>query len=164
MLSQRDICAKANQYFDLCVSSDYAREQRLVHVIADPNVIQAFENSTSLMGQQTTIKLEGFETFDRDVWDWCRLQANAYKHHGRVSAHVFMAPAGGYTFKPHTDPDDVLIYVVEGEKGMVVETTVYDLKAGDSLFIPANTPHYAVNNKASIMVSLGLEKWMVDKL
>ena len=75
-----------------------------------------------------------------------------------------MAPAGGYTFKPHTDPDDVLIYVVEGEKGMVVETTVYDLKAGDSLFIPANTPHYAVNNKASIMISLGLEKWMVDKL
>jgi len=164
MLSYREICAKANQYFDLCISSDYAREQQIVHVIAEPNVVNAFQNSTSLMGRNTTIKLEHFETFDRGVWEWCKLQANAYKHYGPVSAHVFIAPAGGYTFNEHTDPDHVLVCVIDGEKTMVVDGISHHLKAGDTLYMPANVKHYAVNEKASIMVSLGFEKWMVEKL
>jgi len=164
MLSQNEIRAKANQYFDLCISSDYAREQQVLHVITEPNVIVPFKNSASLMDFRSSIKLEHFESFDQEVWDWCKLKANSYKHRGPVTAHIFIAPAGGYTFHEHTDPDHVLICVVEGEKTMVVEGVPHHLKAGDTLYIPADVKHYAVNEQASIMISLGFEKWLVEKL
>lgn len=164
MLDYKEICLKANQYFDLCMASEYAREQQVVHVITSPNVAEAYQDATSLMGQFTTIKLEHFETFDALVWDWCKQTAKKYRHHDAVSAHVFIAPVGGHTFKVHTDPDDVVVCVVQGEKTMVMEGIEYCLQAGDQLYIPANTPHYAINHKASVMISLGFEKWMVDKL
>lgn len=164
MLDHKEICLKANQYFDLCMMSEYAREQHFVHVISSPNVVEEYRNSTSLMGRFTTIKLEHFETFDAEVWSWCKQTAKKFRPTDVFSAHVFIAPAGGYTFNQHTDPDDVVVCVVQGEKTMVVEGIEYSLVAGDQLYIPANTPHQAINHGASVMISLGLEKWMVDKL
>ena len=166
MLDYKEVALKANQYLDLCLASDYGREQQVVNVISSPNVADTltYRNMTSLMDPLSTIKIEHFETFDRWIWEWCITQANKQGHHGPFSAHVFIAPEGGYTFKEHTDPDDVLVCVVSGEKTMVVEGVEYTLRAGEELFMPANVPHYAVNKKASVMISLGLEKWMVDKL
>lgn len=164
MLKYEEMCAKANQYVDLCIGSDYAREQQVMHVIASPNVVTPYKDSTSLLARSTTIKLEHFERFDEWVWDWCKDQALKFNHRGSFSAHLFIAPQDGFTFNEHTDPDEVVICVLDGEKTMVVDGAVHKLKAGDVLLIPADVKHYAVNHKASIMISLGLERWMVDKL
>ena len=63
-----------------------------------------------------------------------------------------------------TDPDDVLLLMLYGEKKMVIAGKEIDMKTGDEIFIPANTKHRAIYTGDSLMLSFGLEKFLVNKL
>jgi len=54
--------------------------------------------------------------------------------------------------------------MVKGTKTFVTPENIIDLKPGEALFIPANTEHKALNSEDSLMISFGLEKFIVDKL
>ena len=63
----------------------------------------------------------------------------------------------------HTDPDDVIIYCIEGTKSLIVNNQYIKLQAGEEIFIPANTLHQALNEHHAFTLSFGLEKFLKDK-
>lgn len=71
------------------------------------------------------------------------------------TVHCFIAPAGAASFDTHEDPCDVTIYCVEGVKSMIVDGVEKNIKSGEKLFIPKNTPHRATNKYKSVMLSIG---------
>ena len=60
------------------------------------------------------------------------------------------------SFPEHTDPVDVIIEVQEGEKFIEIDGKMRNLVKGESISIPANTPHRALNEKEGLMLSYGL--------
>jgi mannose-6-phosphate isomerase-like protein (cupin superfamily) len=71
------------------------------------------------------------------------------------TVHCFVAPAGATSFDTHKDPCDVTIYCIEGIKSMIIDDIEHDIQAGETLFIPKNTPHRAINKYKSVMLSIG---------
>jgi quercetin dioxygenase-like cupin family protein len=47
---------------------------------------------------------------------------------------------------------------------MSVDGKIVDLHPGQEVFIPANTPHEALNDEESLMLSFGLEDFYKNKL
>ena len=61
-----------------------------------------------------------------------------------IQVRVDLAP--GVAFGKHTHPGEEIIYVLEGSlEYQVGDKPPVTLKAGDVLFVPANTPHSARN-------------------
>lgn len=111
-----------------------------------------------------TIKVEGMERFSKQLWDGAQDLAFKNGHDGPITCHAFLADVNSPTFDFHTDPDDVIIYCCEGTKTIVVEQKMHVLNPGQSIFIPRNTVHKAVNHHPSLMLSFGLERYYNDKL
>src|SRR5882762_10606095 len=63
---------------------------------------------------------------------------------GREAIQVRVDLAPGVAFGKHTHPGEEIIYVLEGTlEYQVGDKPPVTLKAGDVLFVPANTPHSA---------------------
>jgi quercetin dioxygenase-like cupin family protein len=54
---------------------------------------------------------------------------------------TFFAFDEGQGLSEHTTPYEAMIYLVEGEAGIVVADEPYHLKAGQMIIMPANQPH-----------------------
>ena len=81
---------------------------------------------------------------------------------GREVIQVLVEFAPGVAFPNHSHPGEEIAYVIEGELEYVLEgRPPVRLRAGDSLFIPAGTPH-AVRNvgtgKAAELATYIVEK------
>ena len=154
------------EYIDLCLASDYAKTEEVVRMVPMPNRDERVtsERCHLLTHPQTTMKIERFEDFCPEARALCDYFAALYNHKGPVTAHIFNSPKDGFTFVEHLDPDDVVIYTVFGTKTMVIDGKPVRIAAGEHVFMKANTPHYATNEEASVMISIGLEKWVRDKL
>lgn len=116
-----------------------------------------------------TIKIEGMERLSQKLWGVVNQLVSAgldYKH--PASCHCFIASGGSPSFPNHTDPDGVFIFVLEGTKSMVVTEdgveTSHNLKVGDGLWIPPGVVHRATNEEASVMLSIGFDKFHLEKL
>lgn len=145
--------------------SPYMYEQQLIKFIArsgESNTLVSVNDMINHMGE--TFKIEGVEKLSDKLHGICRKLADAFEHNGAVTCHLFVAEAGTGSFPMHTDPDDVLMYVVEGSKTIELEDEVIILNAGDSLFLSKNTPHKAINEQASTMLSFGFERFLIDKI
>jgi quercetin dioxygenase-like cupin family protein len=74
------------------------------------------------------------------------LQRHDLSAPGREAIQVRVDLAPGVAFGKHTHPGEEIIYVLEGSlEYQVGDKPPVTLKAGDVLFIPANTPHSARN-------------------
>jgi mannose-6-phosphate isomerase-like protein (cupin superfamily) len=62
---------------------------------------------------------------------------------GFKSVHLFYNQKSRYSFKWHTDPVDVQLYVIKGTKFLQVKNKNYKLVAGQSARIPKNHLHKA---------------------
>lgn len=74
------------------------------------------------------------------------VQKHALSVPGReiVQAHVDIAP--GVEFPRHTHPGEEIVFVIEGALEYRIEgQPLVDLKAGESLFVPAGAVHGAKN-------------------
>ena len=72
------------------------------------------------------------------------LQRHDLSAPGREAIQVRVDLAPGVAFGKHTHPGEEIIYVLEGSlEYQVGDKPPVTLKAGDVLFIPANTPHSA---------------------
>lgn len=142
-----------------------AYEQKLVSVInkkGEQIPLLSFRDLYS--DQEATVKIEGMEKFNSVLFNKCEEYKRKHDHRGPVTCHLFMARSQSPSFGLHTDPDDVIIYCVEGKKTMSVDGEYVVLKEGEEVFIPANTPHIAHNEFAALTLSFGLEKFLSDKM
>ncbi|MFH0893557.1 MAG: cupin domain-containing protein, partial [Bacteroidota bacterium] len=73
-----------------------------------------------------------------------------YTSNGVVSKRILEREKGyitlfsfdkGQRLNEHSAFYDALIQVVEGEGRFTIDNVVHDLKAGDSIILPANVPH-----------------------
>lgn len=72
------------------------------------------------------------------------------------TAHAFYNQVNSGTFSIHTDPVDVIIECLDGRKYMEVEGKEIVLEPHDTLLIPANTEHRALNKEKALMISYGI--------
>lgn len=151
--------------FETFALSNYALEEKIVNVI-DPKGRQILIESVSqfFSYDKCTVKIQSMEKYNRKIFDYCFQIKQTRNHNGPITCHAFRAYKDSVSFNLHTDPDDVFLYVVEGSKCMQVEDEIFRLGVGETIFIPANTPHRALNEDDSLMLSFGLEKFMCDKV
>lgn len=173
-MSVAEVCLLSDHPIDLTpdelrlpavLQSPYLYEENLVYYIDSDGRGQ----SINYMGEwvrhmDKTIKIEGYEKFSPRLRATCLSLGQYFDHDGPVTAHVFMAEANSVSFPTHTDPDDVVIYTVTGQKTMVVEDQLWTINPGEALYIPAHTPHRATNATAAVTISFGLERYLLEKL
>ena len=150
--------------FEKFALSNYALEEKIVNAI-DTNGRQIVIESVSqfLSYQGCTIKIQSMEKYNRAIYEKCQQLALEFNHDGPVTCHAFRAHPDSASFDMHTDPDNVYLLVTEGIKTMEVNGKYIQLSKGQGLLIPANTPHQAHNTHSSLMLSFGLEKFMIEK-
>jgi len=114
------------------------------------HVIPIFSTSRYIAENKFTVKIEGLEKqYESIIHD-----LGITKKH---TVHLYISPKNSKSFPIHTDPIDVFIYVIEGTKVMEVNNSMHTIKAGEYISIPAGTPHRAINNYNSTMLSIGVE-------
>lgn len=94
-----------------------------------------------------TVKVEGLE----GMYDISQITSKPH------TVHMYVSPGGAISFPKHTDPYPVFIHVLEGVKVMEVDGEIKTIHQGDTLEIPANTPHRALNEYDSVMLSIGYD-------
>lgn len=150
--------------FDSFCLTDYAIEEKIINVIDLEGRQVVIESLAQLMSyDKCTIKAQCMEKYNQEIFDYCKNLAVTYDHHGPVTCHVFRSFEKSLSFPLHTDPDDVILVMLEGEKTIELDGKLVALSKGEQLRIPANFPHRAINDKESLMLSFGLEKFMSDK-
>lgn len=151
--------------FEKFALSNYALEEKIVNIIDTAGrqiVIESVSQFASY--HECTVKIQSMEKYNRAIFDKCVSLATELNHTGPVTCHAFRAYPDSVSFGMHTDPDHVYLLVTEGTKTLEINGKYIQLKAGDSLYIPANTPHQAHNTHSSLMLSFGLEKFMIEKV
>lgn len=147
------------------IEQNLVYEEQLISIIDDQGKQIFLDNLGQLHSNYgKTIKVEGMEKYNSKIFKKCKFLAKKYSHIGPVTCHAFRSFDNSISFPMHTDPDDVYLHVVWGQKKIQFDNFEVQLKKGDRFLIPANTPHKAVNEKPSLMLSFGLEKFLVDKL
>jgi mannose-6-phosphate isomerase-like protein (cupin superfamily) len=141
-----------------------AYEQNLVSIINNKGEqIPLLSSSELYKDSEATIKVEGMERFNLSIHNRCDFYKSKYAHRGPVTCHLFMAKKHSPSFGMHTDPDDVIIYCVEGTKTLTVDGQYIVLNTGEEVYIPADTAHIAHNEYPAMTLSFGLEKFLIDK-
>lgn len=156
---------KEDLHIDEVLFSPYSYQQEFIKILVSPDVaINSANVVETKRHADKTIKIESMEKLSEKLYRLCRDVADELSHDGPVTCHLFLAPAGSESFPRHTDPDNVLIYVVDGEKTIELDEGQIVLTSGQALFMLHDTPHRAINNKDSIMLSFGLERYTLEKL
>lgn len=147
--------------FEAFIRQEFVYKQNLISVIQNGGHQQVHRYQE--LAQRYTgcsIKLEGMERYSRELAIKCAGLKIYYDHTGPVTCHAYRAYPGSESFPSHSDPMPVFLEVVEGVKHMIIDGEWYELHAGDHKFIPAGTPHEAVNQDDSLMLSFGLEDYL----
>lgn len=148
------------------LSHPYMYEQNAIKLIG-PNrqAVEVFSMVDILCrSDRCVVKIEGFEKYNANFFTTCNQVAAHMDHVGPVTCHLFKSPAGAVSFPLHTDPDHVVIVMLEGTKVFRNNEEEMMLSAGDFMLIPKNYPHEAINITDNTMLSIGLESFIVEKL
>jgi len=111
------------------------------HYLDQSDYVSYMGRIASLVGEGHTIKVEQIEKW--------------FGYTDRT-AHIFYNQKDGATFGVHTDPVNVLIECLDGVKWMEVDGKEISLQPHDTVLIPANTPHRALNYEKALMISYGI--------
>jgi mannose-6-phosphate isomerase-like protein (cupin superfamily) len=151
--------------FENFIQNDLVYDECLISIIDDLGRQIYLDRLGDLYKhQKNTIKVEGLEKYNESLFLKCQELGKRYNHFGPITCHAFRGFNSSHSFPLHTDPDDILLYMVYGEKKIIINDKEVSLKEGDEIFIPANTKHKAIYTGDSLMLSFGLEKFLVDKL
>lgn len=150
--------------FEAFIGREFVYQHNLISVVQNGQHHLVFSRSDlKKLYNGCTIKLEGLERYSKELAIKCAALKVYYDHLGPVTCHAYRAWPGSESFGLHTDPMPVFLEVIEGTKNMVINDQWHTLEAGDTIYIPANTPHEAINQDESLMLSFGLESYMVDQ-
>lgn len=150
---------------DALMVHPYPYEQGMVKAIRNGGTEDLYSVVDYLQAcDKRPVKVEGMERRNARMWKYCQELAATFEHAGPVSAHLFLSPQSSISFPMHTDPDDVIVYMVSGCKVFETPDAKYELCAGQALYIPRGTEHRAHNIDTSTMLSFGLEQFTDAKL
>lgn len=153
-----------NDFYEL-VLSEYAIQQRIVYLIDKQSRQILVESQRDLLREQApTIKVEQMERYNQSIFHMGQELSKDIGHTGPFTCHAFRSYEGSPSFPEHTDPDDVYLHVLEGQKNIEMCGKVYTIKAGGSLFIPSNTVHKAINTNECLMLSFAMEDYIQMKV
>lgn len=151
--------------FESFILSDLPYQQLILSVIDDLGRQIYLSNQADLFSyDKCTVKLEGMEKFNQQIYSYCEHIKIKYNHRAPVTCHAFRSFKQSKSFGLHADPDDIIILGCEGTKSLIVNQTSVELRAGEEIYIPANTPHLATNFEDSLILSFGLENFLVEKI
>ena len=147
--------------FEKIIENDLIYQQHLLYYID----LDGKENSINDIGHLHSvynhcIKLEGLEKYNEDIFNYCK----SFSYNGPVTCHAFRAFKNSKSFPEHTDPDDVFVEVIHGSLNLILNGKSIILNKGETIFIPANTKHQANNDEESLILSFGLEKFLIVKM
>jgi len=114
--------------------------------------------------RRNPVKVEGAERFNEVLFNTSIRLGRHFGHFGPVSCHLFLSCLESKSFQLHTDTEDVIIYMVSGQKVFEGVAGSQLVREGESIFIPRGVEHRAVNISDSVMLSFGLERYLEDKL
>jgi len=148
------------------ITSEIAYKQNMIYAIDEDGKEHLMKNYTDVLihKEENSIKIERMEAYNSTIFGYCLELENIHEHVGPITCHLFYAQEGAYSFKEHSDPDDVIIHCCEGHKTMNVNGTPFTIGSGAELHIPANTLHQAFNESEALTLSFGLEKFIEDKI
>lgn len=151
---------------DTLLASEFPYQQGYVKFIDDQRRVHTADHLGDLLQghSEPVIKIEGFEKYDVNFFMACQGVAIRQHHFGPVTCHLFKSPAQALSFPLHTDPDDVVIVMIEGSKCFRSHEQEITLLPGDFMLIPKHYPHEAINVTSSLMLSIGLESFTREKL
>lgn len=153
--------------FDNIIYHELSYKQRMVYAIDE---IGREHSSDSILETQNyiklnySIKLEQLEKYSQPLYEFCKSIASLYGHNGPTTCHAFKASKDSYTFPLHTDPDDVVLYGIDGCLQLELDGKLCQVGVGETLIIPADVSHRAVNMSDSLILSIGLEKFLKEKM
>jgi mannose-6-phosphate isomerase-like protein (cupin superfamily) len=151
--------------FENFIHKDLVYEQKIISIINNDEQQICVNSLKELYDfMPCTIKLEQMEKYNEKIFNYCQFLAKKYCHQGPITCHIFKSLKDSKSFGLHTDPDDVIIFCVDGIKNIIVDNIKHKLKPQDFLFIPANTPHKVINEEDSLVLSFGLEKFYIEKI
>ena len=140
-------------------------ENAVFFIDFDGKVHKAHSFSEVLKNSHNTIKMERMENFSRAMNEECLALAKKYNHtEGPITCHLFYAKKGSPSFKPHTDPFDVVIYCCEGTKTIEINGIMHDINVGEYFHIPSGTLHQAFNNSEALTLSFAFEDYMENRI
>lgn len=116
----------------------------------------------NLVADKVTFKVQGFETFNKEIYNKCYELSLHWK--SPVDCHAYWSYAGQNSFDMHKDPCEVAIFVCSGTKILTVDSQTFNLKENDHIFIKANTPHKASHDTDCLSLSFGTFDFDVDNL
>lgn len=157
------------------VNSEYSTANRDVsmmvadmdHVIDHPSMIPVLRYTEDYPVTLKTRDIEGFSSITRAISNLCTTIVNDSRVI-RSSIHIFEADATAMSFCDHTDPVDVIMLVLEGTKDILTTVdgvvTKIILNAGEYLHVPLGLVHRIENTHASIMLSIGLERYAIHHI
>jgi mannose-6-phosphate isomerase-like protein (cupin superfamily) len=146
------------------LTSNYIFEEDLVKIIRDGVSRPARNFSDVLCREKTILKIEGYEKLSPFLFSVCRDISLVTGHEGPVTCHMFKSQSGAISFSLHEDPDDVIIYMVKGNKTFNTSTGSILVKEKQTLLIPRGDLHQGVNTEDTIMLSFGLEQFLIRKI
>jgi mannose-6-phosphate isomerase-like protein (cupin superfamily) len=147
--------------FNLFLTQSLPYEEKIISVIDKFSRQILIDNFCQLKDYKNdTIKLESMERYNKVIYSYCE----SLNHNGPVTCHAFRSFENSKSFPMHIDPCDIFLYVAYGQKNMIIGDCEFILKSGDSILIPKNTPHQALNKKESLMLSFGLEDFFVNRI
>ena len=151
--------------FENFIHTNLVYEQKLISIIDKEGRQIYLDNLRELYEYPScTIKLEQMEKYNQEIFNYCQTLSKNHNHQKPITCHAFRAFKDSKSFGLHTDPDDVIMYCVYGSKKIIVNGVEHILKNQESLFIPTNTKHEAINEEESLVLSFGLEKFYIEKL
>lgn len=124
----------------------------LQHYLDNKEYMVYLAQISAEIAKGNTIKIEQFESIMKTKGNHLLLHLVG----DDFTAHAFYNQANGGTFGMHTDPVDVLIQCLAGVKHLEVDGDEVILNPQEVAFIPANTPHRALNKEKAFIVSYGI--------
>lgn len=158
------------------VWSEYSTSNRDVSILVDyvdnvainPFYFDKFRGDPDNPVTYKTRSVEFYSPLMMNLSRACTAIAN----HPKVlytSIHVLDAEKHAVSFEDHTDPVDVIMITVKGTKGVILtddagQESLVTLEEGDVLYVPHGLVHRIDNTHASIMLSIGLERYTEEHI
>lgn len=98
-------------------------------------------------------KITGLETYNQAIIDRCD---DLFKVWGsRVNVHGYLGYDNGSSFERHKDDCNVWLYVIEGQKRVILDDSEVILNDNEGVLIPKGVYHRIVNTKTNVALSFG---------
>jgi mannose-6-phosphate isomerase-like protein (cupin superfamily) len=150
-LTSPDFFERQNIYFIETQNGQYIKDycvNEKFHSFSD-----YYRELETAIKNKTTFKIEGFEYFNQNIFNFCNSLYT--KFNKPVNCHAYFGYEGQGSFDLHTDPCEVIIANVYGQKELLIDDYTYHLPQNHCIYIPANTQHKAKNVTDCLSLSFG---------